>query len=70
MPPKYVTQLTSRIKAPPPLPVHTPPEYRPIKFVKSMKHQVSSKCHCSSSVFMHFASAIYLPCFSISGNFT
>ena len=34
MDPKYVTQLASRIEA------SHPPEYRPIKFVKSMKHQV------------------------------
>ena len=71
-PPKYVTQLTPQIEAPPRIyapPSPVPPEYRPIKFVKSTKHQVYKKCHSSSSVFMHFASAIYLPSFSISGNF-
>ena len=43
-----------------------PLEYRSIKFVKSSKPQVYEKCHSSSSVFMHFASSVYLPSFSLN----
>ena len=46
-----------------------PPIYRHMKFVKTKKHQGYQKCYSFSSVSMHFPGAIYLPTFSICGNF-